>query len=126
MRSRNLQVAIGEIVRFWNVNDPHAEPPSPGDCAGKGPDPTSTTFPPVPQKPDTAFIIGLPLVQQPSGPGQRGFHVWSLCSFHFLKAMELANFRPPQPGKNPLPPHPAALAVGAPHRRLHFLRTPVR
>lgn len=116
----SLQVAMSEVSRFWELCDPNMAPPGPGICVGSGPSPVPD-MPDLSTKPDCITPAGCLWCQH-----QRDIdsldHVWSLCSYRFLKTLELGRFRPPVPGKIPLPDHPAKLAVERISAKLHFFR----
>lgn len=102
----SVQVAMVEISKFHNRNDPAIASPGPGLCVS-----------PVPQAAtDAPCEAAVPDCISPSGclfcTHQRdidsGDHVWSLASFRHLKSLELARYRPPAKD-NAL--HPAAAAI---------------
>lgn len=116
----SLQVAITEVTRFWELCDPNLAPPGPGVCVGSGPL-AVPDMPDLSTKPDCMTPAGCLWCQH-----QRDIdsldHVWSLCSYRFLKTLELGRYRPPVPGKTPLPDHPARLAEERITAKLHFFR----
>ena len=102
------QIAIIEISRFWQNNDPALRPPGPGFCVEK----TPVSLPGTP--------VGAP---QPDCHGADGClfcinqrdldtfdHVWSLASLRYLKSLEVARDHA-KTVTVVRPKHPALLAV---------------
>lgn len=116
----SLQVAMSEVSRFWELCDPNIAAPGPGVCVGSGPVPVND-MPDMSTRPDCLTPAGCLWCQH-----QRDIdsldHVWSLCSYRFLKTLELGRYRPPLPGKLPSPSHPAGLAVERITAKLNFFR----
>ncbi|WP_415797815.1 site-specific integrase [Comamonas aquatilis] len=116
----SLQVAMTEVTRFWHSHDPAIAPPSPGICVGAGPKPLAD----IPREATTPDCI------TPAGclwcEHQRDIdsfdHVWSLCSFRYLKTQEHATVRPKVRLNGVVPPHPAGLAIDRITEKLRFFK----
>lgn len=116
----SLQVAISEITIFWQQHDPSIAPPAPGQCIGTGPAPVRD-MPPTATPPDCLSPAGCLWCEH-----QRDIdsldHVWALCSYRFLKTLELSAIRPPMQNKKAALPHPAEHAIERITQKLHFFK----
>lgn len=116
----SLQVTMTEIARFWQSHDPTLVPPAPGHCVG-------FTAIPVPDIPSTATR---PDCMTPAGclwcEHHRDIdsfeHVWSLCSYRYLKTLEFSGVHPSMPGKKIISPHPAEHAMVRISDKLQFFK----
>jgi len=117
----SLQVAMTEVTRFWRTHDPAIAAPSPGICVGAEPKPIAT----IPREATTPDCI------TPAGclwcEHQRDIdsfdHVWSLCSFRYLKTLEHATVRPKVRPNGGAPIYPAGLAIDRITDKLRFFKT---
>jgi hypothetical protein len=86
------QVAVVEISRFLSAADPAIVPPGPGACVEASPLPISN-IPRMAPQPDCASpAVCLFCVHHRDIDCSD--HVWSLCSYKYLKTIELARLRP--------------------------------
>lgn len=86
------QLAMVEITRFHQHNDPVISPPGPGSCVNPDPEPVSD-IPDEASRPDCINAAGC-LFCTHHRDIESGDHVWSLSSFRHLKLLELSRFRP--------------------------------
>jgi hypothetical protein len=86
------QVAIVEISRFLSATDPAIAPPGPGACIEASPSAVPGTPRTAPQ-PDCASPAGC-LFCTHHRDIDSSDHVWSLCSYRYLKTLEIARLRP--------------------------------
>ncbi|VVQ17305.1 hypothetical protein PS938_04400 [Pseudomonas fluorescens] len=87
------QLAMVEIARFHQQNDPVISPPGPGSCVQPIPEPISD-IPDESSRPDCINPAGC-LFCTHHRDIESEDHVWSLSSFRHLKLLELARYRPP-------------------------------
>ncbi|MBN9694710.1 MAG: site-specific integrase [Zoogloea sp.] len=115
------QVAMVEISRFHERNDPSFVPPGPGCCVN-----------PVPRA-EEQLPAGTPAPDCTSGAGclfcnnhrdiDSSDHIWSLASFRHLKSIELARHRPPEGKSASIEAHPALAVVTRVTHKLQFLES---
>ncbi|CAG0955185.1 hypothetical protein ANAEL_00295 [Anaerolineales bacterium] len=115
----SLQIAMVEVARFWQSNDPALPSPAPGICDGV----------PVP-------IIGInPEAAQPDCIRPTGClwcehhrdidsqdYVWSMASMRHLKILALKGFRAPVEGKTDEPPSLVEMAIERLTAKLRWFR----
>lgn len=96
----HLQVAMIEISRFHALTDPAIAPPGPGICIEAVPKAIPGAQPESPV-PDCASPAGCLFCEH-----QRDIdcedHVWSLSSYRHFKSLELASYRLPAKGSEPI------------------------
>lgn len=88
----NHQLAAAEISQFLNATDPIINPPGPGACISAIPAPLANMPVDAPQ-PDCASPAGC-LFCGHHRDIDSADHVWSLCSYRYLKSLEVARLRP--------------------------------
>lgn len=105
----SLQVAMTEVTRFWAEHDPALAAPAPGACVGATPEPLPN-IPVGATEPDCLTPAGCIWCQH-----QRDIdsfdHVWNLCTYRYLKTLEITSIRTPTRQGQLTSQHPAALAV---------------
>lgn len=116
----SLQVAMTEVTVFWQSHDPTIAPPAPGACVGSSPI-RLANMPASATPPDCLTPAGCLWCKH-----QRDIdsfeHVWSLCSYRYLKTQEFAAFRPPMPSRKGVPQHPTEHAIERITEKLHFFK----
>jgi hypothetical protein len=88
----NHQLAAIEISRFLSENDPMVSPPGPGACVDATPLPFAAIPANAPQ-PDCVSPAGCLFCVHHRDIDSID-HVWSLCSYRYLKSHEVARLRP--------------------------------
>ncbi|MDF5922749.1 hypothetical protein P4161_00020 [Pseudomonas aeruginosa] len=112
------QIAMVEITRFHQQTDPSLSPPAPGRCVSATPEPVGE-IPLNAPRPDCINAAGCLFCTQHRDIESED-HVWSLSSLRHLKSLELARYRPPSSGKQPIPKHPALLVIDRLTAKLRF------
>ncbi len=112
------QLAMVEITRFHQLNDPSLTPPAPGRCVSITPEPVRGTPQNAP-RPDCIHATGCLFCTQHRDI-ESADHVWSLDSLRHLKSLELARHRPPSSRNQPAAEHPALLVIGRLTAKLRF------
>lgn len=92
----SLQVAVVEIARFWQNNDPALQSPAPGICNGV-PVPIAD-IPPGASQPDCIRPTGCLWCEHHRDLDSQDY-VWSMASMRHLKIFAFKGFRPPVEGK---------------------------
>lgn len=112
----NLQVAMIEIARFHQKNDPAIAPPGPGSCVSVTPL-AAPAIPAEATQPDCINAAGCLFCTNNRDIDSQD-HVWSLASFRYLKTLELARFRPSEQSRSI--GHPALAAIDRITAKLKF------
>jgi hypothetical protein len=113
----NHQLAAVEISKFHSLTDPAMAAAGPGLCHAREPAPLSETPSGAPE-PDCVGPAGCLFCKQ-NRDIESMEHIWSLCSFRYLKSLELSKYR--QPKGNQLPP-PATLVISRLNAKLEAIR----
>lgn len=85
------QIALSEITRFWNTNDPFFSPPGPGACVDVNPI-SIRGAPDGAPTPDCISPSGCLFCEHHRDVDSLDY-VWSLLSFRYLKTLELSKYR---------------------------------
>ncbi len=113
------QIAMVEITRFHQKNDPSLSPPGPGKCVSVTPEPIEV-IPHNAPNPDCISAAGCLFCTQHRDI-ESGDHVWSLASFRHLKSLELARYSPPEfNNQQLLIVHPARVVIDRLTAKLRF------
>ncbi|MAG64958.1 MAG: integrase [Pseudomonadales bacterium] len=112
------QIAMVEITRFHQQNDPSFSPPAPGRCISAIPEPL-VAMPKSAPRPDCINAAGCLFCTQHRDIESED-HVWSLGSLCHLKSLELARYRPPNSGRQATTDHPALLVINRLAAKLRF------
>lgn len=116
----SLQVAMTEVTRFWRNYDPAIAPPSPGVCVGNERKALANA-PASAAAPDCITPSGCLWCDHLRDIDSFD-HVWSLCSFRYLKIQELAMVRPLIQHNKVAQPHPAGVTIDRITQKLHFFK----
>lgn len=116
----NAQVAMIEVARFYQRNDPSIAPPGPGICVGIAPAPMAD-MPKDATPPNCVNPSGCLYCDQHRDVDSKD-HVWSLASFRHLKLIEQSNWRPADKTRRQLRP-PTAAAIDRLTEKLKFFQT---
>lgn len=116
----SLQVAMTEVTRFWRCHDPAIAPPSPGVCVGAEPKPV-TDIPREATAPDCITPAGCLWCEHQRDVDSFD-HVWSLCSFRYLKTQEHETVRPTERRNGVVSRHPAGLAIDRITDKLRYFK----